>query len=183
MDAGAGLLEVLQELPAPTTVLCDVQTTLYDAPRVFGPQKGATPDQVRELEASFRADARLAPFASLPGSGAAGGLGAALAYLGAELVPGAPAVLDLVDFDPSAYSLLVTGEGRVDATTAVGKVPGEVARRCAAAGVPCVVFGGVVDADVAGAETIALSGDPARARADLVELGRSLGLRLLDATR
>jgi glycerate kinase len=183
MDAGAGLLDVLDTLPAPTTVLCDVQTTLYDAPRVFGPQKGATPDQVRELEASFRADARLAPFASLPGSGAAGGLGAALAYLGAELVPGAPAVLDLVDFDPSAYSLLVTGEGRVDATTAVGKVPGEVARRCAAAGVPCVVFGGVVDADVAGAETIALSGDPARARADLVELGRSLGLRLLDATR
>jgi glycerate kinase len=183
MDAGAGLLEVLDALPAPTTVLCDVQTTLYDAPRVFGPQKGATPEQVRELEASFRADARLTRFASLPGAGAAGGLGAALAYLGAELVPGAPAVLDLVGFDPSGYSLVVTGEGRVDATTAAGKVPGEVARRCAAAGVPCVVFGGVVDADVAGAETIALSGDPAQARADLVELGRSLGLRLLDAAR
>jgi glycerate 2-kinase len=180
MDAGAGLLDVLDALPVPTTVLCDVQTTLYDAPRVFGPQKGATPEQVRELEASFRADARLAPFASLPGSGAAGGLGAALAYLGADLVPGAPAVLDLVGFDPSAYSLLVTGEGRVDATTAVGKVPGEVARRCAAAGVPCVVFGGVVEADIAVAETIALSGDPTRARADLVDLGRRLGLRLLD---
>lgn len=183
MDAGAGLLDALDALPVPTTVLCDVQTTLYDAPRVFGPQKGATPEQVRELEASFRADARLAPFASLPGSGSAGGLGAALASLGAELVPGAPAVLDLVGFDPSGYSLLVTGEGRVDATTAVGKVPGEVARRCVAAGVPCVVFGGVVDAEVAGAETIALSGDPARARADLVGLGRSLGLRLLDAPR
>lgn len=181
MDAGAGLLEVLGELPAPTTVLCDVQTTLYDAPRVFGPQKGATPDQVRELEAAFRADTRLAPFASLPGSGAAGGLGAALASLGAQLVAGAPAILDLVDFDPSAYSLVVTGEGCVDATTATGKVPGEVARRCAAAGVPCVVFGGVVDAEIAGAETVALSGDPARARADLVELGRRLGLRLLDA--
>jgi predicted dinucleotide-binding enzyme len=47
--------------------------------------------------------------------------------------------------------------------------------------VPCVVFGGVVDAQVAEAETVALSGDPAQARADLVELGRSLGLRLLDA--
>jgi glycerate 2-kinase len=182
MDAGAGLLDVLDALPAPTTVLCDVRTTLYDAPRVFGPQKGASPEQVHELEASFRADERLAPFASLPGSGAAGGLGAALAYLGAELVPGASAVLDLVAFDPSSYSLVVTGEGRVDATTAVGKVPGEVARRCAVAGVPCVVFGGVVDAQVAEAETVALSGDPARARADLVELGRSLGLRLLDAT-
>lgn len=183
MDAGAGLLEVLDALPAPTTVLCDVQTALYDAPRVFGPQKGATPEQVRELEASFRADARLAPYASMPGSGAAGGLGAALAYLGAELVPGAPAVLDLAGFDPALYALVVTGEGRVDATTAAGKVPGEVARRCAAAGVPCVVFGGVVDAAVAGAETVALSGDPARAHADLVELGRNLGLRLLDAPR
>jgi len=179
MDAGAGLLDVLDALPAPTTVLCDVRTTLYDAPRVFGPQKGASPEQVQELEASFRADERLAPFASLPGSGAAGGLGAALAYLGAELVPGAPAILDLVAFDPSPYSLVVTGEGRVDATTGVGKAPGEVARRCAAAGVPCVVFGGVVDAHVEEAETVALSGDPARARADLVDLGTSLGLRLL----
>lgn len=183
MDAGAGLLEVLDALPCPTTVLCDVQTTLYDAPRVFGPQKGARPEQVRRLEESFRADTRLTPFASLPGSGAAGGLGAALAYLGAQLVAGAPAILDLVGFDPTAYSLVVTGEGRVDATTAVGKVPGEVARRCGVAGVPCIVFGGVVDVEVAGAETVALSGDPARARADLVELGRSLGLRLFDAPR
>ena len=183
MDAGAGLLEVLHELPAPTTVLCDVQTTLYDAPRVFGPQKGATPRQIEELERQFRADERLAPYALLPGSGAAGGLGAALGSLGAELVPGAPAVLDLLGFDPLAYDLVVTGEGRVDATTAVGKAPGEVARRCAAAGVPCVVFGGVVSEPLPDVETVALSGDPARARHDLVELGRRLGLRLFDAPR
>jgi glycerate kinase len=183
MDAGAGLLDVLRALPAATTVLCDVQTTLYDAPRVFGPQKGATPEQVAELEARFRADARLAPYADLPGSGAAGGLGAALASLGAQLVAGAPAVLELLGFDPHEYELVVTGEGRVDATTAAGKAPGEVARRCAAAGVPCVVFGGVVREPVAAAETIALSGEPARAREDLVRLGRRLGLRLLDATR
>ena len=55
MDAGAGLLDVLDALPAPTTVLCDVRTTLYDAPRLFGPQKGATPAQVAELESRFRA--------------------------------------------------------------------------------------------------------------------------------
>jgi glycerate kinase len=182
MDAGAGLLEVLDALPAPTTVLCDVQTTLYDAPRTFGPQKGATPEQVVELEARFRADRRLAPFAALPGSGAAGGLGAALASLGAQLVPGARAILDLVGFDAARPALVVTGEGRVDATTAAGKVPAEVARRCAAVATPCVVFGGVVAEPLAGAETIALSGDPARARDDLVELGRSLGLRLLDAS-
>lgn len=180
MDAGEGMLDVLDWLP-PTTVLCDVQTTLYDAPRLFGPQKGATPAQVRELEARFRADRRLAPYAHLPGSGAAGGLGAALASLGAELVPGAATVLDLLGFDPSPYALVVTGEGRVDATSAEGKAPSEVVRRCAAAGVPCVVFGGVVDEAIADAETVALSGDPARAREDLVGLGGRLGARLLDA--
>jgi glycerate 2-kinase len=183
MDAGAGLLEALDSLPAPTTVLCDVRTTLYDAPRLFGPQKGATPAQVVELEARFRADRRLAPFASLPGAGAAGGLGAALASLGGELVPGAAAVLDLVGFDASRVALVVTGEGRVDATTGEGKVAAEVARRCADAETQCVVFGGIVDAPLPPpAETVALSGNPARAREDLVALGRRLGLRLLDAT-
>jgi len=176
MDGGAGLLEVLDALP-PTTVLCDVRTTLYDAPRLYGPQKGATAEIVAELEARFRADIRLAPFAHLSGSGAAGGLGAALASLGAELVPGAAAVLDLVGFDPAPYALVVTGEGRVDATTREGKVPFEVARRCAAAGVRCVVFGGLVAEPLPGVETVALSGDPARATADLEELGA----RLFDA--
>jgi glycerate kinase len=179
MDAGTGLLEVLDALPAPTTVLCDVQTRLYDAPRLFGPQKGATPEQVSELESRFRALAELAPYADLPGSGAAGGLGAALAYLGAELVPGAPAVLDLVGFEPLGHALVVTGEGRVDATTAEGKAPAEVVRRCTDAAVPCVVFGGLVSAPLPGAETVALSGEPSRARDDLVELGRRLGARLL----
>ena len=52
MDAGACLLGTLERLPGPTRVLCDVATTLYDAPRLFGPQKGASPEQVAELEAS-----------------------------------------------------------------------------------------------------------------------------------
>jgi len=175
MDAGEGMLEVVDSLPA-TTVLCDVATTLYDAPRLFGPQKGATSEQVAELEARFRANARLAPYAHLPGSGAAGGLGAALASLGARLVPGAATVMDLLGFDPSRYDLVVTGEGRVDATTREGKVPFEVARRCVSAGVRCVVFGGIVAEPLPGAETIALSGDPDRAAADL----EALGARLLD---
>ena len=181
MDAGAGMLEVLRELPAPTTVLCDVQTTLYDAPRVFGPQKGATAEQVMELERRFRALDALGPYADLPGSGAAGGLGAALASLGAELVQGAAAVVELAGFDAAGYGLVVTGEGRVDATTAEGKVVTEVVSRCGVAGVPCVVFGGVVEELVPGAETIALSGDPARAARDLFELGLRLGTRLLAA--
>ena len=107
-----------------------------------------------------------------PGGGAAGGLGAALAALGAELLPGAPLVLDAVGFDASSFDLVVTGEGRVDRTTALGKAPGEVARR--SNGRRCVVFGGIVDVDVPGAETVALSGDPTRAREDLVALGRDL---------
>lgn len=172
MDGGAGLLEVLDRLPGPTRILCDVATTLYDAPRLFGPQKGATPKQVAELEARFRGMARLAAYATLPGSGAAGGLGAALASLGAELVPGADAVLDLLGFDPAPYDLVVTGEGTVDETTWEGKAPAAVARRCREAGVRCVVFGGrVLDGDA-----VALSGDPSRAREDLVELGSRLAL-------
>jgi glycerate kinase len=181
MDAGAGLLEVLDELPAPATVLCDVQTTLYDAPRLFGPQKGATPEQVAELEARFLARPELAPYAQLPGSGAAGGLGAALSSLGARLAPGAPTILDLLELDAGGFDLVVTGEGRVDATTAEGKAPAEVARLCAAARVPCVVFGGVVAEPLPAVETVALSGKPPRAREDLLELGLRLGTRLLHA--
>jgi glycerate 2-kinase len=175
VDGGAGLLEVLDELPAPTRVACDVDVPLLDAARVFGRQKGATPHVAAELEARLAARADLAPFAELPGAGAAGGLGAALASLGAELVPGAAWLLDSVGFDPTPYDLVVTGEGTVDATTKRGKAPGEVARRCKAAGLRCVVFGGRVVEPIEGADTIALSGDPARARADLVQLGLRLG--------
>jgi glycerate kinase len=169
MDGGAGFLEVVRDLPVPARAACDVRATLAEAPRLFGPQKGAGPAEVAELER--RLAGRFDPGA---GGGAAGGLGAALASLGATLEPGAPLVLDAIGFEPAGADLVVTGEGRVDATTALGKAPGEVARRCVAAGVRCAVFGGVVDALVPGAETIALSGDPARAEEDLRALGREL---------
>jgi glycerate kinase len=172
MDAGAGFLEVVRELPAPARVACDVTATLLEAPRLFGPQKGAGPAEVAALERAFAARKEFVLFQHKPGSGAAGGLGATLASLGAELVPGAALVLDAIGFDASGYDLVVTGEGRVDATTGLGKAPGEVVRR--SAGTRCVVFGGVVEAEVPGAATVALSGDPARARADLVALGRDL---------
>lgn len=177
MDAGAGLLDVVWELPVPARVACDVTSTLAEAPRLFGPQKGAGPEEVAELERRFAAREELASIRHKPGAGAAGGLGAALALLGAELVPGASLVLDLVRFDAGPYDLVVTGEGRVDATTALGKAPGEVARR--SAGTRCVIFGGIVEAGVREAETVALSGDPLRARDDLVELGRDLALKQL----
>ncbi|HWL33496.1 MAG TPA: glycerate kinase [Gaiellaceae bacterium] len=172
MDAGVGFLEVVGRLPVPALAACDVTARLLDAPRLFGPQKGADPDGIAELERRFAAREELVSIRHKPGSGAAGGLGAALASLGAELVSGAGYVLDAVGFDASAFDLVVTGEGRVDATTSLGKAPGEVVRRSGAA--RCVVFGGVVEQQVPGAETIALSGDPGRARADLVALGRDL---------
>jgi glycerate kinase len=178
MDGGAGLLEVLDELPWPTTVLCDVQTRLYDAPRLYGPQKGATAEQVDALERRLRARPELAAVADLPGSGAAGGLGAAFAALGATLVPGAATLLDLVGFDPRGFDVVVTGEGTVDVTTGEGKAPAEVARRCVEAGVRCVAFGGIVREPLPGVETVALSGDPGRAREDLRELGERLGRAL-----
>jgi glycerate 2-kinase len=175
VDGGAGLLEVLDVLPAPTRVACDVDVPLLDAARVFARQKGATVEQADALESRLAARADLVPFAELPGAGAAGGLGAALTSLGAVLLSGAALILDLVAFDPGPYDLVVTGEGTVDATTTRGKAPGEVARRCKLAGVRCVVFGGRVLEPIEGTETVALSGDPASARPDLVELGSGLG--------
>jgi glycerate kinase len=176
VDGGAGLREVVAGVPVPTRVLCDVQTRLSDAARVFGPQKGASPETVRKLERRLDEMHELRAYSDLPGSGAAGGLGAALAALGADLVPGAAAVLDLIGFDErlDGCDLVVTGEGQVDETTAEGKAPAEVARRALSAGVRCVVFGGRVLAPLVGVETVALSGDPARAAEDLVALGRAL---------
>jgi glycerate 2-kinase len=171
MDAGDGLLEALDVLPAPTTVLYDTRATLYEAPRLFGPQKGALLHDVTELEARF-ADHHQS-FAKLPGAGAAGGLGAALASLGAQLVPGAAYVLEAIGFRERAAGadLVVTGEGTVDLTTFAGKAPGEAVRVCAELGVRCVLFGGRVED---GVEALPLSGDPARAEDDLEALGLSL---------
>ena len=176
VDGGAGLREVLRELPAPTTVLCDALVPLRDAARRFAPQKGATPDQVELLERRLDAMTDLAPYAELPGAGAAGGLGAALAALGAELVPGAREVLRRLGFRRRVRDadLVVTGEGAVDQTTLTGKAPGEALRVCREEGIRCVVFGGRVETELAGAEMVALSGDPARAAADLVALGERL---------
>jgi glycerate kinase len=173
-DGGAGL--GLDSLPAPAEVLCDVGVGLLDAARLFAPQKGASPEQVEELTARLAAMEELAPYAELPGAGAAGGLGARFASLGAELVRGADRLLELIGLRERlrGASFVVTGEGTVDRTTAVGKAPGAVARLTREAGVPCVVFGGRVVEPLEDAYTVALSGDPSRARRDLVALGRAL---------
>jgi glycerate kinase len=175
VDGGAGLRAVLPLWPRgiPLRVACDVRSPLVDAARVFARQKGASPELALELERRLSADRGLAPYADLPGAGAGGGLGAALASLGGELLPGSELVLDLIGFDEQASraDLVVSGEGTVDETTFAGKAPGAVLARCERLRVRCVLFGGRV---VAG-EARALSGDPARARGDLVALGYELG--------
>jgi glycerate kinase len=184
VDGGHGLREVVRSLPLPTRALCDVASPLLGergAARAFGPQKGADPDQVEELERRLAAIPELRPFAMLPGAGAAGGLGAALASLGAELVPGAAFVLDAVRLRERLRGavLAVTGEGTVDATTLEGKAPAAVAAACGDAGVRCAVFGGRVLVQLPAVEMHELSGRPERARDDLAELGERLGRALL----
>ena len=149
------------------------------AARVFGPQKGATPALVERLEARLAALAELAPYAELPGAGAAGGLGAALAALGGRLVPGAELVLEVVGFAARAAraDLVVTGEGTVDRTTLEGKAPGTVLAACAVLGRRTVLFGGRIVEAPPGADVRALSGDPACAVADLEALGAELAAR------
>ncbi len=184
VDGGAGLRDVVgPALRGPRVrVLCDVRNQLLGergAARTFGPQKGADPDVVEELERRLASLSELEPFRDLPGAGAGGGLGAGFASLGAELCDGAALVLDAIGFDDLARraDLVVTGEGTVDRTTLEGKAPGTVVRRCAALGVSCVLFGGVVRD---GIDARPLSGDVSRAAEDLAALGDELGRALLE---
>ena len=184
VDGGAGMREILGSLPVPTRVAFDVRNPLLGprgAARAFAAQKGASPDIVERLERSLASMPHLQPFGSLRGAGAAGGLGAAFASMGAELVPGADLVLSLLRLAEHArgVDLVVTGEGTVDRSSAEGKATGEVVRTCRANGVRCVVFGGRTIESLEGAEHYALSGNHGRAREDLVALGERLGLALL----
>ncbi len=181
VDGGAGLLATVR-LPEglPVRVACDVRNPLLGergAARVYGPQKGAGPGEVELLEARLAGMVRLEPYRDLPGAGAGGGLGAAFAALGAELVDGAELVLDLIGFDLRArrVDLVVTGEGTVDRTTLEGKAPGAVLRRCDRLGVRCELFGGVVRD---GVQAHALSGRPEHVAEDLIALGERLGRQL-----
>lgn len=132
---------------------CDVTAPLCGpggASAVFGPQKGATPEQVVALDATL---ARLAEVsgrgrvADLPGSGAAGGLGwALLAFLGARARPGIELVAEVTGLAAavSGADLVLTGEGSVDAQTLSGKTVAGVVALAAGCGVPVVVLAGRV---------------------------------------
>ena len=154
----AGLDERLRTVAL--RIACDVTNPLLGergAAATYGPQKGATPDQVAEL------DRRLGRYADAleqacgrrerdtPGAGAAGGTGFGLLSLAdrfksLQLVPGIDVVMSAADFDGKLEraNLVITGEGRIDAQTAFGKTALGVARRSSAAGRPCIAVGGGV---------------------------------------
>jgi glycerate kinase len=138
-------------------VACDVDNPLLGpegASAVYGPQKGATPEMVTELEAALAhyADVLRAQLGvdvvEVPGAGAAGGLGAGLtAFCGAKLMPGTEMILDAVGFDEKVRgcALVVTGEGKLDAQTVRGKVIAGTAKRAKAAGVPAIALVGALE--------------------------------------
>ncbi len=142
--------------PARVVGLCDVDNPLY-GPRgsaaVYGPQKGATPDQVALIDAGLAHLAAVmrrdldVDVAEVPGAGAAGGAGAGiLGLLGGELRSGIDALLDQVGFDTllATADLVITGEGSLDEQSLQGKVVDGVARRAQQAGVPVVALAGRV---------------------------------------
>jgi glycerate kinase len=134
------------------TVACDVTNPLYGphgAATVFAPQKGATPEQVRELDESLHALAdRLGKTreANTLGAGAAGGLGfGMLAFFNATLRPGVDIVIEATNLRQrlQGADLCITGEGKLDVQSLSGKTPVGVARLCKELGVPCVAIVGV----------------------------------------
>jgi glycerate kinase len=126
----------------------------HGASAIYGPQKGASPADVEELDAALVHYAAVIErdlgkrVAEAPGAGAAGGIGAGLiAFLGAELRPGAQLVAEAVGLEKriAAADLVVTGEGRLDAQTAYGKTVATVARLAQGQGRPVVALAGRVD--------------------------------------
>lgn len=163
-DGGIGMIKALEENDCLSsscriTVACDVTNPLYGpngAAYVFAPQKGATPEQVIELDnrlKQFAHDTENKGLASkemafYPGAGAAGGLGyALLTYLKAELKSGIDIVLDISNFDKALTEsdLVITGEGKSDHQTMMGKVPSGVLHLCKKRQTPVWLMSGSID--------------------------------------
>lgn len=137
-------------------VACDVDNPLCGprgAAAVYGPQKGATPEQVRRLDANLAHLAKCIrrdlgrDVRDVAGAGAAGGLGAGLvAFFGASLRSGIRLVMDAVGFEARIRDadLVITGEGRLDGQSMMGKVIDGVGRACKRAGVPVIALVGAI---------------------------------------
>lgn len=158
-DGGAGAVSAIDDngglRGARITVLSDVTTTFLEAPRVFGPQKGADAATVMLLEGRLNRLARSYPRdpAGVPRTGAAGGLSGGLwAHFGAELVSGADAVLDAARFDEHLKSAdaVVVGEGRLDSQTGEGKIISAILARVQKSGrrIPVLAVVGSVAEDL-----------------------------------
>ncbi len=138
-------------------VLCDVDNPMCGpegASFVYGPQKGADGEQVIRLDEGMKNYAALllsdlkAEVAEIPGSGAAGGMGGALmAFCGAKLMPGADAVLDLYGFEEKikGADLVITGEGKTDASSFNGKAPQKVISRANRQKIKTALISGIID--------------------------------------
>ncbi|MEA3333283.1 MAG: glycerate kinase [Pseudomonadota bacterium] len=136
--------------------VCDVENRLYGpqgAAFVYGPQKGATPKQVLELDDGLKNLAQRIKIdlgvdvENMPGAGAAGGLGAGLhAFLGAQLCRGIDLIFDLVGLHEklAGADLVLTGEGQIDFQTLFGKAPGGVGVAAKAQGIPCFALAGSI---------------------------------------
>lgn len=138
------------------TLASDVSNPLYGengAAHVFAPQKGATPEMVEQLDRRARLFAEKSALhfgfdkSEEPGAGAAGGLGYAfMQYLGAEMKSGADLLLDLIDFNDKIKDadLVITGEGRADRQTLMGKLPQRILERSKRCGVPVGLIAGQI---------------------------------------
>jgi glycerate 2-kinase len=191
-DGGAGAIEAIDAHGglggAQIVVLTDVRTPFERAPAVFGPQKGADADMVKRLEERLDTLAGRLPRdpRGVPMTGAAGGLSGGLwAAYGAVLEPGAPFILDALDFDARmrASRAVVTGEGRLDEQTLEGKLVGEIGTRTRQAGVPLHAIVGTDRLDPFGKRIIDLQ--VVQEATDLAEMeaaGETLGRGLRDGT-
>ena len=178
-------------------IACDVTNPLLGprgAAAVYGPQKGASPAQVEELDAALGRWADVLESATgrrerdTPGAGAAGGATFALACLRDrfacfEIVPGVDLVMDVAGFTAklAAADLVLTGEGRIDRQTAFGKTALGVAQRAAAAAVPCVAVGGGVEPEgIAALAAVGAVAVPAAERPQSVEEAMAAGAAPLE---
>ncbi|UGS34312.1 glycerate kinase family protein [Capillimicrobium parvum] len=183
-DGGVGAVAAVRAAGglrgAQLIVACDVTTPFERAAIVYGPQKGADPSAVERLTARLHAQAAELERdpRGVPMTGAAGGLAGGLwAAFGASLVPGAPWVLDALGFGErlARADAVVSGEGRLDRQTLEGKAVGELAARCAAAGVPLHAIVGSSDLDEPEAQELGLASvQLAPTPADMAAAGRAL---------
>ena len=193
----AGLHPALRS--AEVIVASDVDNPLYGpqgAAAVYGPQKGATAEDVAVLDQALRHWAAVVAtttgrnYADVPGAGAAGGVAfAAMAILGATLRPGIELILELIGFTDRVQgcALVVTGEGSMDEQTLRGKAPAGVAAAARAAGIPVVAVAGrcllepaaLREAGIQRAYALSdLEPDPARSMADAGPLLEQVARRI-----